>query len=142
VLAADGHHDRLRECPRDVFPAAAPAADAVLVGWAAYAHLQGAERRRRYLTDARARLEPGGILIVSFFMLPGLERYQRVVHAVARNVRRLRPGEPVPEPGDLLRPMFLHCSSEPEVRAECAAAGFAVEELHLEPYPHLVARAI
>lgn len=129
--------DALHQCKRDGFPSGAGSADGVVVGWGGYSHIQGRARRIAFLRGARQCLQPGAPLLVSFWMLPGRERYLRLTHAVAALVRR---GEP-PERGDLLSPVFVHCLTEPELRAECEEAGFRVEAFAEQPYPHAVARA-
>jgi hypothetical protein len=131
----------LQPCARDGFPAGAGRADGVVVGWGGYSHVQGRERRVAFLRGARDVLPEGAPLLVSFWMLPGSARYLRTVHAAASLVRRATGGEPV-EPGDLLSPIYVHCFGEDEIRAECAAAGFAVAAFSQTPYPHAVARAV
>ena len=141
VLVADGHPAALRPCERDRFPADLVSADAVVVGWTSYSHIPGAGRRVAFLRAARRVLDPGSALLMSFWMLPGKQRYLRTVQLVASLGRRLSNGEAV-EHGDLLSPMFVHCFSERQIRDECAAAGFAVEAFQVAPYPHAVARAV
>jgi hypothetical protein len=142
-LRAAGNAERpgtLLACGRDVFPADTGRADGVIVGWGGFSHIQGRRRRVAFLTGARAALAEGAPLLVSFWMLPERPRYLWAAYRAASLGRRLTGGEPV-EPGDLLSPIFVHCFSEEELRAECAAAGFAVEAFAVEPYPHAVARA-
>lgn len=140
VLVAEGHHDALRRCDRDHFPTEVASADAVVVGWGSYSHIPGADRRVAFLRDARHVLTTGSPMLVSFWMLPGKERYLRAVRSAARVGRWLTGGEKV-ELGDLLSPMFVHCFSEGQIRDECAAAGFAVEAFHTAPYPHVIVRS-
>ena len=141
VLVADGRPAALHPCERDHFPADVAPADAVLVGWTSYSHIPGAGRRVGFLRGARDVLDAGSPVLISFWMLPGKQRYLRTVQLAAQLGRRLTGGEAV-EHGDLLSPMFVHCFSERQIRDECAAAGFAIEAFHVQPYPHVVARAI
>ena len=141
VLEADGHPGRLEAAGRDLFPAGAPPADGIVVGWGSFSHIPGRERRHRFLADARARLAPGAPLLLSFWALEGRERYLATVHAAAALVRRLRRAERA-ERGDLLAPLFVHVFDDAEIARDLAAAGFEVVERHAEPYPHVVARAV
>jgi hypothetical protein len=135
------HPGALRGCARDGFPTGTGPADGVVVGWGGYSHIQGRARRVAFLAGARAVLPAGAPLLVSFWMLPDRERYLRIAYRAAAFVRRATGGEPA-EPGDLLSPIYVHCFGEDELRAECAAAGFAVAAFAEHPYPHAVARAV
>jgi hypothetical protein len=141
VLVAEGHPGSLRLCDRDRFPAGVTSADGVIVGWGSYSHIPGSDRRVAFLRGARQVLGTGSPMLLSFWMVPGRQRYLGAVLAAARLGRWLTRDEPV-EFGDLLSPLFVHCFSEGEVRQECAAAGFEVEAFHPVPYPHVVARAV
>jgi hypothetical protein len=140
VLSREGAGDRLLACRRDAFPPAADGAGAVVAGWGSYMLIPGRRRRIEFLRGARAALEPGGPLLLSFFIRPQ-SRYFMIVAAVARPLRRLRRDEPV-EPGDTLAPNFVHYFTRAEIEAELAAAGFDCLEYRTEPYGHAVARAI
>lgn len=140
LLSGEGHAGVLHRCARDAFPAEAPRADAVLVGWGSYSHIAPRHRRVAFLRDARARLDPGGPLIVSFWMLPERERQLDVVFRTATVLRRLRRLAP-PERGDMLLPHFGHAFGARELRGELAEASFDLVELRHEPYPHAVAVA-
>jgi hypothetical protein len=140
VLVAEGHPDVLRDCDRDRFPAEVASADGVVVGWTSYSHIPGADRRIAFLRDARRVLTAGSPILLSFWMLPGKERYLRAVRSAARLGRWLTRGETV-ELGDVLSPLFVHCFTEEQIRYECAAAGLAIEAFHTVPYPHVIARS-
>ena len=140
VLVAEGYPDALRHCDRDRFPSDVTSADGVVVGWTSYSHIPGADRRIAFLRDARQVLSPGSPVLLSFWMLPGKERYLRTVRAAARLGRWLTRGEAV-ELGDVLSPLFVHCFTEEQIRDECAAAGLTVEAFHAVPYPHVIARS-
>ena len=141
VLEADGHPGRLEAAERDLFPAGAPAADGVVVGW-------GASRRSRAASGATASWptrapawRPARRCSSPSRALEGREGYLATVHAAAALVRRLRRAERA-ERGDLLAPLYVHVFDDAEIARDLAAAGFEVVERHAEPYPHVVARAI
>lgn len=140
VLAPDGHGDRLRISRRDEFPADAPDADAIVIGWGSYMLIPGRRRRVAFLAGARQRLQPDAPLLVSFFERSP-SRYFAIVHAIAAPLRRLRRSEPV-ELGDALMPNFVHYFSRAEIESELAEGGFTLLHYARKPYAHAVARAI
>jgi hypothetical protein len=141
AFARRGWADRLLPCPRDAFPTAARSADGVIIGWGSFSHVAGHGRRVAFLRAARATLAPGAPLLVSYWSLPSAVRYQRVVWAVSRAVRRLRRREAT-ELGDILAPLFLHCFTPAEIHRELELASFEIVVTALEPYPHTIAQAV
>lgn len=131
--------DRLRACERDAFPADAPPADAIVVGWGSYSLIAGRARRIAFLLAARRALPAGAPMLCSFLVRPHT-RYCAIVHATAKVVRRLRRAEP-PEPGDTVQLNFIHLFTREEVEAELTAAGFRVIAFSDVPYGHVVAVA-
>jgi len=132
---------RLRPVERDEFPSGTGPLDGVIVGWGGYMLIPGRARRIRFLRDARASLEPGAPLLVSFFDRDLGEGYFAVVAKVANNVRRARRREPV-EVGDTLRPNYAHHFTRQEIADELRAGGFEMAYHERRPYPHAVARAV
>lgn len=139
VLAAEGHPGALSQSAPDRFPTDAPA-DGVIIGWGSLNLIQGAARRLALLQGARAVLEPGAPLLLSYFLRPPV-RYFRVVETVGGPLRRLRGGEPL-EHGDALSPNYVHYFSVAEVEGLLRGAGFAAERHGAVPYAHTLARAV
>ena len=139
LLAASGHGECLRVSRRDEFPRAAPAADAVIVGWGSYGLIPGRRRRIAFLRGARERLSPNAPLLVSFFERPPT-RYFAVVHRIAGPLRRLRRTEPT-ELGDALMPNYAHYFSRDEIESELAEGGFRLTHIVSKPYAHAIARS-
>jgi hypothetical protein len=141
VLVADAlPADRLRVSARDRFPDHTEHCDAVIIGWGSFSLVPGRHRRNELLRAARALLEPGAPMLVSFFPR-GNNPYFPVAYRTATTLRRLRRAEPA-EFGDALTPNFVHCFGPGEVEAELAAAGFSCERSAARPYPHALARAV
>ena len=141
VLAADGlDADRLRLSGRDRFPEHTAPCDAVIIGWGSFTLVPGRHRRHELLRAARALLEPGAPLLLSFFLRGDNNPYFPAVYRTASTLRRLRRAEPA-ELGDSLGTNFAHSFGPGEVEAELAAAGFACERWAAKPYPHALARA-
>lgn len=139
LLQEHGHAGRLRQCPRDGFPAEATACDAVVVGWGSYMLIPARVRRVEFLRAARTVLPDGAPLLCSFFVRPD-DRYFVVVNRVAQPFRRLRQAPPT-ELGDSIGPNYMHYFTREEIASELAEAGFALVDFGAEPYGHAIARA-
>jgi hypothetical protein len=137
VLAQTGADERLRPCPRDVFPAVEERADAVIVGWGSYGLIPGRRRRLAFLKDAHASLPPGAPLLLSFFVRPR-RRYFGVVLRVGNALRRVRRDEAL-ELGDALTPNFAHYFTRHELEEELRAGGFELRAFKAQPYGHALA---
>ena len=127
----------LRPSRRDEFPAAAPPADVVVIGWGSYMLVRGKAARTALLRGATAAIPVGGLVLVSFFVRPPV-RYFSVAHIVARLVHRLtrrRRGE-APELGDALSPNYVHYFTRDEIVGEAADVGLHLVEYHSQPYGH------
>jgi hypothetical protein len=141
VLAEHGHPGRLRQCERVGFPSAAADCDLVFVGWGAYSHLPGRERRLAFLAGARRRLPEGGAVVLSFHDRVEGARLLRVTAGVANVIGRGLGREPV-EVGDVLNGTFIHRFTRQEVISELSASDFEAERIISHPYPHVIGRAI
>ena len=126
LLAEDGASAaRVRPIARDAAPAGEGPFDGVIVGWGSYMLIAGRARRVAFLRALRREVPDGAPVLLSFFTRSERGRRARIVHAVARAVRRLR-GDAPPDLGDDLTPNFVHRFTEEEVRAELAEGGFAL----------------
>lgn len=111
------------------WPAAAPKADGVVVGWSSYMLMRGRERRVAFLRGARGVLEPGAPLLVSFISRPAETTHFRVSAGVGRVVERLSLRRvPTTEVGDTLLPNFMHHFDDGELGAELRDAGFSLTD--------------
>lgn len=136
-----GHGRRVQVCSRDGWPATAPKADAVVVGWGAYMLMPGRDRRIAFLRAAAASLPPGGPVLLSFFPRRGTAVRFRVSSSVGSMLRRLRGRQPV-EAGDALEPNFVHFFSGAQVESELADAGFRPVHIAFENYGWAVAELV
>ena len=117
---------RIEETQPSQWPASAPKADGVVVGWSSYMLMRGRERRVAFLRGARAVLERGAPLLVSFISTPAASGYLSLVARVGSVVgswRRVRA-----EPGDALQPFFMHHFDREEIASELAEGGFTLVE--------------
>lgn len=140
LLERRGHEDRLRLCERDAFPAGADACDAVIVGWGSYMLIAGQSHRIEFLREARARLEDGDPILLSFFATRHKPRYFAIVVRIANVVRRVRGVEPA-ESGDTFVPNYAHYFTPQEVDEELRCGGFESVAFEAHPYAHAVGRA-
>jgi hypothetical protein len=123
LLAESGHPGRLWAVERDAWPPEALECDGVIVGWGSYMLIRGRDRRVAFLRQARACVEVGSPLLVSFFARAGEPRYLRLVASIGSAIRRLRGLGPV-ELGDTLDPNYVHYFDRGEIESELREGGF------------------
>lgn len=118
---------RIEAMEPSAWPASAPEADGVIVGWSSYMLMRGRDRRVAFLRGARSVLERGAPLLLSFISKPpATSGYLSLVARVGRAVGTLRRVRI--EPGDALQPFFMHHFDRREVASELAEAGFRLVE--------------
>jgi hypothetical protein len=140
VLADAGVGGDVRAQPRDRWPDDGERFDAVVVGWGSYMLTPGRHRRIEFLRDVARHVDAGAPVLLSFFARGELAPYHRIVDRVARPLRRLRGQEP-PDPGDSLRPNFVHFFDEAQLRSEVEEAGLELVDYGVADYGWAVARA-
>lgn len=109
--------------PNEV-PEALATYDSAILGWGAYIHMVGRERRIGFLKALHRHVNPGGPLLLSFFVYRS-SRPRQLTYRLARAIRTMRRAAPV-ERGDSLSSTFDHRFTQDEIRQELAAAGFEV----------------
>lgn len=126
----------------DQVPESSAIYDGLILGWGAYIHITGRDNRIQFLTQFRQHVKTGGPLLLSFWVRPRDGKQMRWTFKVARFLRRIRGSKEPIEMGDTLNGTFDHYSTEDEIRAELAAAGFELVFFADSPYGHAVGRAI
>jgi hypothetical protein len=137
MLAARGHPDRLHASARDAFPVAAPACDAVVVGWGSYTNMAGRAARVAFLRAVHAHLPARGRALVSFISRRAEDPEPARVAVRASVVRRIL-RRPAPELGDGPSPNFVHRFVLDEAVGEAREAGFEIVFAAAVPYGHMV----
>ena len=137
LLAQEGVDLCVSLAERDAWPDPSGRYDGVIVGWGSYMLMDGAATRINFLRQARSSVDPGAPVLLSFFARRGTVAYFRVAARVGTPLRRLR-GRPPVEPGDALRPNYVHFFTEQEIARELDAAGFDLLLYAEEPYGHAV----
>jgi hypothetical protein len=125
-LAERGHPGRVHLAPRDLFPPATGPCDGIVVGWGAYSLIHDRPRRVRFLEGARARLQHGGPVLLSFFERDADHRELRWTTTLANGLRRARRVPPA-ELGDTLAPNQVHVFTRAQLKEELTAARLAAE---------------
>ena len=141
LLAAAGVQDAVLLAPPSEVPPDIGGFDAVLVGWGAYTHIPGRDRRVRFLAQLRQVLPAGGPLLLSFMTREKDSPSYRAIATTARLLQRLRLDRRRAEIGDTMHDTFDHHFTREEVEAELAAAGFDLVRHGVEPYGHAVGLA-
>jgi len=140
---AQGLSANIRLAPPDVVPDGLGTYDGVILGWGAYSHVVGRPARVELLRALAAHLRPGGPLLFSFQTRPGHPAAQRSfqwIRATARAVRAIRRSGAPLELGDTLPAYFAHRFTQPEIEADAAAAGLAVDDFRELEYGAALAR--
>jgi len=122
-LARQGCTATVRYLPRDAVPEDGQPFDGIILGWGAYMLTPGSAHRTDLLRRLRARIRPGGPILLSFWTRSTDGPRFRIAAAVANAVRLPLRRERV-EMGDALQPNFVHFFTAPEVAAELRQAGW------------------
>ena len=139
-LSRQGTDVKLLLAPPDHCPPLSGEFDAAIIGWGAYTHIMGCERRVAFLKEISRHLKKGGALLLSFWDRPIKSRRFKWTAGVANGLRFIR-GRPSLELGDELEPCYTHSFVEDELALELKRAGFVMEFFSTHPYGHAVAIA-
>jgi hypothetical protein len=101
--------------------------DAVLIGWSAYAHIQGRDARVALLRALAGRAAARAPIILSFHVRAGVRFPYAAVSRAGNAMRHLVPG-PAIETGDTFGRFFLHMFTRDEVTAELRDGGWEMVE--------------
>jgi hypothetical protein len=142
VLTASDVPARIEHAPPDVVPDGLGVFDGAVIGWGAYSHILGRDRRLAFVQALRTRVERGGPLLVSFLSRPERSRRTRLILGVARAVRAARRSPDGVEAGDVVADAAWHLFTEDELRRELEAAGFETVEYDPSSLGFAVARAV
>lgn len=137
LLEERGHQARVHPAPRDGWPPGIEGADGVLVGWGSYMLLRGSGRRTAFLRDARARVDVGTPILLSFFARSDTGLYFRTVAQVGSAVARRR-HVPIVEIGDALSPNYVHYFTQEEIEQELRDAGWRPVSYEADDYGRAV----
>ncbi|MCB1043245.1 MAG: class I SAM-dependent methyltransferase [Acidobacteria bacterium] len=111
---------------------------AAILGWGAYIHIIGRDRRIRILRKMADQLEPDAPILISFFVRHEASKRIKWIYWVAKAVSLLTFNRRKVELGDTLEGTFDHYFTEEEVRDELSAAGLSVVHYAAKPFGHAV----
>jgi hypothetical protein len=115
--------------------------DGIIVGWGAYTHIRGKDKRVAFLHSLRERVGVGAPILLSFHGMNGnsgfLRRVSRLGNLVARVLSRDRV-----EVGDRLIPDYAHFFSRQQVESELQESGFELIAFETAEYGHSIGRAV
>ncbi|MEI6851233.1 MAG: hypothetical protein WCL06_00260 [Bacteroidota bacterium] len=113
--------------------------DGIILGWGAYNHVMGKERRINLLKEINTHLTIGSPFMINFwFAYENIDHYSQKLWKVNRFFCRIFRTHSI-EKGDLLTEFSGHIFSMQEVSDELLQAGFIVNYANTHPYGHMVA---
>lgn len=115
--------------------------DGIVVGWGAYMHIRGRDRRIQFLKELREAANMGAPVLLSFYVTSEKSRYHRWVGRIGNVAAVLLRRERV-DRGDCLLPFYAHFFTRPQVEAEMIAGGFEPVAFELYEYAHSIGRAV
>lgn len=126
-------------CPPNDVPEKLTPRDGLIVGWAAYGHISGSDRRIAFLRKLHALVPPGAPILVSFWVRDEASPDEGAAFQLAKWFRSLRGRAGSLEPGDHVTDRgYHHCFAKAEIEAEFKAGGFRMCHYYQAAYPHAV----
>jgi len=141
LLEREGMTPDIHLVPWDCTPDGEGNRDGVIVGWGAYMHIRGKERRVLFLRGLRSRLTAGSPILLSFNTRRDGSPYFRGIAAIGNVVAFLLRRDSI-EIGDSLVPNYAHYFTEAQLEAEMAAGGFEMISFEHREFGHAVGRAV
>ena len=99
--------------------------------------IKGRDRRIAFLKQLHAQTREQAPILLSFFSRSGKERLFKVITTIGHMVGFLLRRDKV-EPGDALRPNYVHYFTEEEVASELHEGGFTLAFYSTKDYGHAV----
>lgn len=142
LLLEEGLKAKLIVSSPDMVPPLEQTFDGAIIGWGAYMHINGREKRVAFLSDIRDRVSYGAPLLISFFTRPETSSRFALIYRLAKVMRFLRFSKNPLELGDTVHGTFDHYFTESEVCTELEAARFQMILYKSKPYGHTIAKAV
>lgn len=129
---------RIHYLQRNTVPDEKKQYDGLIVGWGAYSHMEGRERRVSFLNDLKPFMHEKTKLMISFLYVTNRGRRDRVAVKVS-NFFRTFTMKFKTETGDRLEPDFIHYFIEEEIRNELTTAGYRIIDYSQTDYGCVIA---
>jgi 2-polyprenyl-3-methyl-5-hydroxy-6-metoxy-1,4-benzoquinol methylase len=115
----------IKYLPENSVPVEIKKYDGIIIGWAAYSHVQGNKKRISFLTKLYPFLNKESPLMISFLTKEEKGTQDKIVKNVS-NFFRFFSGKDKTESGDRLMSYFVHFFNEKEIQSELAQSKFRV----------------
>jgi hypothetical protein len=129
---------RIKYLPRNSVPAEVSKYDGIIIGWGAYSHIEGREKRLSFLNALKPFFQENTRLMISFIWITRKSWKDRMIINISNFFRFFRRKEKS-EQGDRLVPDFIHYFDEEEIRKELGQSGFRIVDFSIKDYGCLVA---
>ncbi len=127
LLKREGWEAPIRQATWDACPEYGATYDGVIIGWGAYMHIRGRQRRVALLAQLRDRVETGAPLLLSFLGVERFSKWMRLAAAIGNGLAVVSRRERV-ELGDWMEPDYKHFFTRDELGRELADGGFELVE--------------
>jgi hypothetical protein len=131
----------VKSAPWDGCPAPDGKCEGIIVGWGAYMHIRGGDRRIMFLRELRRGVVEGSPILLSFVTRVESSGFFGGIARIGNALASILGRDPV-EVGDSLIPNYTHYFTQVELASEMAAAGFELVEFDNIQGPHAVGRAV
>ena len=140
LLQELGVPSNVMHCPPNDVPLELTPYDGLIVGWTAYTHISGSDRRIAFLRKLHASVPPEAPILVSFWVREGASPDEGRAFRLAKWFRSLRGRRAEPlEPGDHVTDRgYHHCFAKAEIEAEFKAGGFRMCHYSQAEHPYAV----
>jgi hypothetical protein len=107
--------------------------DGIIIGWAAYSHIQGSRNRISLLKKLHPFCNNETHIMISFFTKEGSGKHDKIVRSVSSFFRFLI-GRSGTESGDRLHSYYAHYFNMEEIESELKQAGFMMIDYNDEEF--------
>jgi hypothetical protein len=138
LLEKEGISARIELLSRDQVPPKNRKYDGVILGWGAYSHIRGSERRKQFISQLNPFLKDKAPLMISFVFRDKDTKQDKIVCHIANIFRFIR-RRPRAERGDRMSYNFFHFFTKEEIYSELQACKFKAIDYSVNEYGCAVA---
>lgn len=121
--------DKISYLPRNTVPPEVKKYDGIILGWGAYSHIPGIQKRLSFLAGLYPFLNNGGPLMITFIWVKKRNRRDKFIKNLSGFLKFGRSKRKI-EMGDKLAPNFIHYFTKEEITGELAQSGYQVVEYY------------
>lgn len=116
---------KIKYLQKDSVPSVIMKYDGIIIGWGAYSHIRGFEKRIAFLKKLQPFLNKDAPLMISFLTNEEKGRQEKITKKVSDFFRFLRNKDKI-EPGDKLQASFVHYFTKQEIIKELTQSNYKV----------------